>query len=77
MSFEHRCRPCGSSGYYYGDREDTCKICKGRGVIYVEGNRSDFQACRPCGGSGYYYGDRKDTCKVCGGLGIVTKAYAN
>jgi molecular chaperone DnaJ len=73
--FEHSCRPCRGSGYYGTDPRDTCSVCRGRGKVYIAGEREDYQTCEPCRGSGYYGSDPHETCAVCNGWGIVTKVY--
>jgi DnaJ-class molecular chaperone len=77
MGFKWTCRPCRGYGYYGNDPKDTCEVCIGRGSIFINDERDEFQTCVPCRGYGYYGNNSKDTCQVCGGFGIVKKIYAD
>lgn len=69
MSFSKSCGPCGGSGYYGSISRDTCRVCRGVGIITFEGQSSEYKSCGPCGGSGYLGAIAKDTCKICIGFG--------
>jgi hypothetical protein len=71
MSFRKDCGPCHGAGYYGGISQDTCTVCRGMGILFLDGVSSEYKQCGPCHGSGYYGGISSDTCTVCSGLGLV------
>ncbi len=73
LLFDHKCKPCFGRGYYGSNPSETCRICAGKGHLFITGSRSSFQRCRPCGGCGHYGDNPRATCQVCGGFGIVSK----
>ncbi|XP_071697122.1 chaperone protein dnaJ GFA2, mitochondrial-like isoform X2 [Rutidosis leptorrhynchoides] len=63
------CDACGGSGVPPGTRPETCKRCKGAGVIVTQNGMMRMQiTCSQCGGSGKFV---KDFCKSCNGQRVV------
>jgi molecular chaperone DnaJ len=62
---EVACESCGGKGVPPGTRPETCKRCKGAGLIMQDTGVIKFQmACTHCGGTGKFV---KDMCKSCNG----------
>lgn len=77
MSFTKPCPPCAGKGHYFGNPKDTCAVCKGSGILTIDGRFVDYKPCGPCKGNGYYHNMPKDTCAVCHGTGLVIKPMAD
>lgn len=69
--FTIRCGPCYGTGFL---NEDThCLICKGNGLIPLEGKAEDYMDCQGCGGSGFTGFDQTNVCFRCQGIGALKK----
>lgn len=68
------CDACGGTGAQLGSRRETCRHCRGRGVLI---SSSGFfhvrQTCPTCGGTGETVAS---PCRACGGTGRVKKKTA-
>ncbi|KAI7755155.1 hypothetical protein M8C21_026025 [Ambrosia artemisiifolia] len=63
------CEACGGSGVPHGTKPETCRRCKGAGVITSQNGLYKMQfTCTQCGGTGKYV---KDLCKSCNGQRVV------
>ncbi|KAJ3672578.1 hypothetical protein LUZ60_007299 [Juncus effusus] len=63
------CETCGGTGVPAGTRPETCKYCKGSGVIFMQTGPFRMQStCSQCGGSGKSV---KDLCKSCRGRKVM------
>ncbi|XP_059651818.1 chaperone protein dnaJ GFA2, mitochondrial [Cornus florida] len=66
---EMLCEACGGSGVPPGTRPETCRHCKGAGMIYKQTGPFHMQVtCPQCGGSGKTV---KNFCKSCKGERVV------
>ncbi|CAO2833590.1 unnamed protein product [Amaranthus hypochondriacus] len=63
------CESCGGTGVPPGTKPETCRRCKGKGMMFMEKGPIAIQTtCVSCGGSGKIY---QATCKSCGGYRVV------
>ncbi|KAI7747822.1 hypothetical protein M8C21_013237 [Ambrosia artemisiifolia] len=63
------CETCGGTGVPPGSKPETCRRCKGAGMIFTQHGPLRMQAiCTQCGGSGRYF---KSLCKSCNGQRVV------
>ena len=69
--FAVRCAPCYGNGFQ--DDDVPCPVCKGHGVIPLEGNAEDYEDCQGCGGAGFCGFDQHNICMRCQGVGAVKK----
>ncbi|XP_076955709.1 chaperone protein dnaJ GFA2, mitochondrial-like isoform X2 [Bidens hawaiensis] len=66
---EVSCETCGGSGVPHGTKPETCKRCKGAGMIFTQNGPFKVQStCSQCGGTGKFV---KNFCKSCDGLRVV------
>lgn len=63
------CEACGGTGAPAGTRPETCKPCKGSGV--VSSSNTHFFTCRNCGGTGKIM---TNFCKSCDGVRVVGRS---
>jgi DnaJ-class molecular chaperone len=69
--FAVRCAPCYGTGFV--DQDAACSVCKGNGLIPLEGTAEDYMDCPGCGGAGFCGFDQHDICKRCDGVGAVKR----
>lgn len=63
------CDSCGGTGVPPGTRPETCKRCKGSGMVYMQSGPFRMQStCTQCGGSGKFV---TNYCKSCRGERVV------
>ncbi|XXG88087.1 hypothetical protein AAC387_Pa12g0346 [Persea americana] len=63
------CEACGGTGVPPGTRPETCKPCKGSGMIFMQKGPFKLQStCSQCGGTGKTV---TDFCKLCNGDRVV------
>ncbi|KAG0486099.1 hypothetical protein HPP92_008194 [Vanilla planifolia] len=63
------CESCGGSGMPPGTKPETCRTCKGMGMIYMQNGPFRMQTtCSKCGGSGKIV---KSLCHSCKGHKVV------
>ncbi|KAM0072085.1 putative Heat shock protein DnaJ, cysteine-rich [Helianthus debilis subsp. tardiflorus] len=66
---ELSCEACGGSGVPHGTKPETCRRCKGAGVITSQNGPFRMQStCTQCGGTGKFI---KNFCKSCNGQRVV------
>ncbi|KAJ6820589.1 chaperone protein dnaJ GFA2, mitochondrial-like [Iris pallida] len=64
------CEACGGAGVPPGTKPETCKPCRGSGMIFMQQGPFRFQStCSHCGGSGKTV---KNLCKSCKGQRVVS-----
>ncbi|KAK9056070.1 hypothetical protein SSX86_027157 [Deinandra increscens subsp. villosa] len=63
------CETCGGSGVPHGTKPETCRRCKGAGMISSQNGPFRMQTiCSQCGGTGKYV---KNLCKSCNGHRVL------
>ncbi|KAL8235923.1 hypothetical protein R6Q59_017004 [Mikania micrantha] len=63
------CEACGGSGVPHGTKPETCRRCKGAGMITSQNGPFRMQStCSQCGGTGKFV---KNFCKSCNGQRVV------
>lgn len=72
-----KCETCSGSGLKSGKVEDTCKKCKGNGMIHIQRQMGPMitrqsMPCSDCGGTGKII-KKEDKCPTCNGNKYVSK----
>ncbi|WOL17423.1 hypothetical protein Cni_G26215 [Canna indica] len=63
------CEACGGAGFPLGTKPETCRACRGSGMIFMQNGPFRLQTtCSQCGGSGTTI---KSLCKSCKGQRVV------
>ncbi|RWW63652.1 hypothetical protein BHE74_00029154 [Ensete ventricosum] len=63
------CEECGGAGFPPGTKPETCRACRGSGMIFMQNGPFRLQTtCSQCGGSGKTV---KNLCKSCKGQRVV------
>jgi len=66
------CPPCNGTGAQAGSDKETCRMCRGRGMVATSmGFMNVSQTCPSCSGAGKVI---KNRCPACGGAGRVKAA---